>query len=137
MVGWDGLYEVSDDGLIRSVERLLSRPHPKNPAKMQTRRYGGKEIRPKVNRNGYVEVALWKNNAQHFKLLHRLVAEAFCEGAGEQVNHKDGDKSNNAASNLEWVTCSENHRHAYRVLGRKIPWSGAQAKSFLERTCRA
>lgn len=54
-------------------------------------------------------------------LVHRLVAKAFLGlPAGDlEVNHKDGNPANNHVSNLEWVTRSENHRHAYRVLGRK------------------
>ena len=54
-------------------------------------------------------------------LVHRLVALAYVPNPNgkPQVNHKDGNRANNAAENLEWVTCSENHCHSYRELTRK------------------
>ncbi len=55
--------------------------------------------------------------------IHRIVALAYCPNPNKKpcVNHKDGDKTNNAPNNLEWVTHSENHLHAYKKLGRKTP----------------
>lgn len=55
--------------------------------------------------------------------IHRLVAHAFCEGFSEirnTVNHIDGNKFNNKASNLEWVSQSENNKHAYTALSRPV-----------------
>lgn len=63
---------------------------------------------------GYPTVTLRHNGVQVQRLVHRLVAESFCcrpEGAN-QVNHKDGDKKNNQASNLEWVSAKQNMRHS-------------------------
>jgi hypothetical protein len=55
-------------------------------------------------------------------LEHRYIAKKFIPNPENKpcVNHKDGNRSNNNLDNLEWVTYSENHKHAYRVLGRKV-----------------
>ena len=66
---------------------------------------------------GYKLVGIRKNGVHHNYLVHRLVAKAFVENPRglDIVNHIDGDKSNNNYTNLEWVTCSENTRHAIRM----------------------
>lgn len=73
-------------------------------------------LKPSLKKSGYLEVTLTdKEGEQNYYLIHRLVATYFCkhkEGADE-VNHIDGNKLNNNASNLEWVTRNENLKHAY------------------------
>jgi len=66
--------------------------------------------------HGYPQVTLRHNGVQVQRLLHRLVAEAFCERAEgcDQVNHKDGDKTNNSADNLEWVSAKQNMAHSVK-----------------------
>ena len=79
------------------------------------------------NGAGYKKVAIHNlSKDKKFKMknlyLHRIVAELFLPKPLEhqtQVNHIDGDKTNNCVTNLEWVTDGENLLHAYRVLGRK------------------
>ena len=85
------------------------------------------ELSPvKNSRNGYMQISLriGKENGEpkselHF--VHRLVAKAFIPNPGNlpQVNHKDGDKTNNTVENLEWVSRKQNMRHSYEVLGHK------------------
>ena len=131
VVGFEGLYEVSDHGEVRSLQRIVERPHPKNSSKVQRRVYGGCVLRPKINRNGYVECQLWNENKAHTRSVHRMVAEAFLGVKdGLEVNHLDGVKTNNKLTNIEWVTRSENHTHAYRKLGRIVPISGKISKTF-------
>ena len=106
--GYEGLYEVSDDGQVR---RLLS---------------NGKTKPVKNRENLYPTVSLSKNSIRRSYNVHRLVAEAFLEkpeGATE-VNHKDGNKWNNNVSNLEWVTQRENYLHAVKELNH-FPWGKA------------
>lgn len=71
---------------------------------------------PNPKKSGYYEMNIRDDEGNsHSVLLHRIVAEYFCqkrEGADE-VNHKDGDKHNNNADNLEWVTRNENLKHAF------------------------
>jgi hypothetical protein len=63
--------------------------------------------------NGYYRVVLTRNQKQTILAVHRIVAQEFIGLSDKpQVNHKDGDKSNNAVSNLEWVTREENVKHA-------------------------
>lgn len=92
----------------------------------------GKDLsNKKSNGNGYLIAALCKNGKYTNKYIHRLVAEAFIPNPENkpQVNHKDGNKSNNCVENLEWVTRYENDIHKYRVLKKYTP----RSKSLLER----
>lgn len=97
---YEGLYEVSDDGKIYSVKT-------------------GKE-RVQIN-SVYKCITLSKNGINKTYSVHSVVAEVFIgkRPEGFQVNHKDGNKHNNFASNLEYVTRSQNTKHAYDVLGFK------------------
>lgn len=72
----------------------------------------------KDDNKGYLRVNLWIRGRCYHKSIHRLVAEAFIPNPDNkpQVNHIDGNKKNNAASNLEWSTISENQQHSYKVL---------------------
>lgn len=76
----------------------------------------GKVLKPAVSNCGYERVAIYRNGKQKRLSVHRLVAETFFgEPTAPNVNHKDGNKRNNAALNLEWCTPSENSKHAVRT----------------------
>jgi hypothetical protein len=71
---------------------------------------------------GYETVVLFNENGRKSRTVHRLVAKAFIcndDKLKNQVNHIDGNKTNNNVSNLEWVTMSENMLHSYNELSRK------------------
>lgn len=82
----------------------------------------GRQLIPQRNVHGYYFVTLYNDHDMKKYLVHRLVAEAFIPNVYNkpQVNHIDGCKRNNRASNLEWCTNSENELHAFR-LGLKHP----------------
>ena len=88
-------------------------------------RHTGREIKPQKNGKGYYRVGIGKK----LLFVHRLVAEKYIPNPeGKlQVNHKDGDKTNNNADNLEWVTNQENRSHAIKnslhLTGEKCPWA--------------
>lgn len=101
---YEGIYQVSNLGRVRSLDRLNSAGH----------RLKGRVLRSSPNSLGYHLVSLTKNGRQTSMRVHRLVALAFIENPHNkpQVNHLDGDKNNNYETNLEWSTSKENIKHA-------------------------
>jgi len=93
-------YEVSNLGRVKSLSRNTT---------------AGKILKPSTSRFGYKKVTLCKNNKLTYFLVHRLVAIAFLDNPNSlpTVNHKDGDKSNNIISNLEWSTHSQQLKHGH------------------------
>jgi hypothetical protein len=77
-----------------------------------------RKLKPNII-HGYEVICLRKNKKNFYKLVHRLVAQAFIPNPKNkrEVNHKDGVKTNNNVENLEWTTSSENKLHASHVLG--------------------
>lgn len=77
--------------------------------------------------DGYLCINLWKDGKGQFFRVHRLVAAAFLDNKDNlpEVNHKDGDKTNNFVENLEWVTRLQNVRHSFDT-GLKTPIYGEQ-----------
>lgn len=103
--GYEGLYQVSNLGRVKSLERRVC--NHKNGA---TRLIREQIITPTDNGNGYKIVGLRMKRKRQSKYVHRLVAEHFLEkpSGKDLVNHIDYDKSNNAVTNLEWCTQLEN-----------------------------
>lgn len=103
--GYEGMYQVSNDGRMRS------------------HKYGyWREMKIGKHNHGYRSVNLSKNAQTKTWLIHRLVLLAFIGACPDelQVNHKNGNKADNHLGNLEYVTVSENHEHARKVLGKAI-----------------
>lgn len=113
--GYEGLYQVSTMGRIKSLSRKDMRGRCINEIILKPYRDGDL---------GYVAVSLLKNGVSKRFKVHRLVASAFIpkQEDKDQVNHKNGIKNDNRIINLEWVTSSENRRHALDVL--KVKSSG-------------
>lgn len=99
VLGYEGRYKISDDGVVYS--------HPRTTTK-------GGVLSPSPNGKGYLKVVLHKDGRRKTLNIHRLVATHFVKGYfdGAHVNHIDFDKTNNTSYNLEWVTADENNRHS-------------------------
>jgi hypothetical protein len=110
--GFEGLYEVSSFGIVRSVDRVVERRNRwKTPYKVF---YPGKELRQKMDKYGYMTVCIFIGGMRKYIAVHRLVASAFIPNPKglSQVNHKNCNKRDNRSTNLEWTTPIENIHHA-------------------------
>jgi len=107
--GYEGYYQVSNMGRVRSVDRVVE--HNKG-GYCQLK---GRLLKLYTTKKGYDRVNLNKNGKIKFFLVHRLVTQAFIPNpeSKPQVNHIDGVKTNNNVSNLEWCTPSENIKHSF------------------------
>lgn len=106
--GFEGLYQVSNMGNVRSFDRVIE--VERNGITMKQHRKG-KVLRQLPRKHGYLAVFLYKSDGKRtHESVHRLVASAFCERKKEatEVNHKNEIKTDNRAENLEWITHKEN-----------------------------
>lgn len=106
VVGFEGIYDVSDHGRVKRV-KLSRRSKP------------GHILKGSMTVSGYPQVGLSVNGKRTSYKTHRLVAMAFIPFAQDdlEVNHKDCNKTNNNVDNLEWVSRSENMKHAANIFG--------------------
>lgn len=114
--GYEGLYQVSNKGRIKGMDRTVS-CHSKFK-----KSWKGKIKVPYKNKNGYLLVRLHKKGGARAYSVHRLVAMAFIPNPKNypQTNHISGVKTDNCVKNLEWCTMSYNHKHAYSIGLKKI-----------------
>lgn len=109
--GYDGLYQASNMGSIRSVDGKIT-----SNVRYAVRKWSSRILKPKkrMRTNGMYDprVDLWKDGMHKSLLVSRLVAMTWCEGYSEEltVNHIDGNPLNNVVDNLEWITRAENIR---------------------------
>lgn len=113
-----GIYQISNMGRFKSLDRVVSN------------QYGSfikKEAILKSVSTIYEVVITCVNNVKKTESIHRLMAEAFIENPLNlpQINHIDGNKLNNKLENLEWVTRSQNQKHAYSI-GLQTPIVGSK-----------
>lgn len=105
--GYEGLYQVSNMGRVRSLDRKDARGN----------RIKGTMLAGGSDGKGYHTIALCRDGDVKNNLTHRLVAKAFLDNPNNlpEVNHKDEDKENNAVSNLEWCTSRYNIMYGTRT----------------------
>lgn len=110
VVGYEGLYQVSDKGNVKSLKSNSPKLLKQSPTNC-----------------GYMKVQLYQNGKGKMLYVHRLVAKAFLPNPQqkEEINHLDGNKANNVLSNLEWTSRSENQLHAINIgLRESSPMTG-------------
>ena len=132
IVGYEGLYEVSSYGRVRSLDMYVKARYG------NYRLHKGKVLSPGIRPDGYLFVNLTYNGKHKTITVHRLVAQAFLPNPDNlsEVNHKDEDKSNNRVENLEWCDRKYNLNYGSRkdkVRDTKIKngyWTGLSKEEY-------
>lgn len=111
ILGFIGLYEISDDGQVVRIST-----HGRRPKAIR------RVVRPHRKPNGYYAVDIQRDQQRYRTYLHRAVWEAFREPipSGFEINHRDGDRSNNRLDNLELTTSSGNMLHCFQELSPSL-----------------
>ena len=124
--GYEGIYQVSSLGRVRSLDRVIVKPHPRNTSMSMSFVKKSRILKQKQDRSGYCRVMLYDNFHQPIQyLVHRLVAIAFLSNQDNLpfVNHKDEKPQNNHVDNLEWCTCKYNNTYGTaRIRGGRNHW---------------
>ena len=108
IVGWENLYEVSNFGRVRSLDRYVNQLNYQRFCK-------GQLLKPTLHKSNYCIVTLRNSGFQKISKVHQLVMNTFnpnTSGLKLEINHIDGNTQNNRLDNLEWVTHKENLQHA-------------------------
>lgn len=129
--GYEGLYQISNLGRLRSLDRYVRHKKIKS-----LRLLKGKIMSPTIsNSTGYLVSTLYNKGKGKQVTIHRLVAETFIPNPENkpEVNHINGIRDDDRVENFEWVNRSENQLHAYKILkrGYKLP-NKEQRKKYLD-----
>lgn len=125
LTGYIGIYQVSNNGRIKSLSRKIVRKNGQIAIVKE------KILKSKKDRYGYFFIVLSNNNIRKTILVHRLVAAAFIPNPENKpcIDHIDGNRANNHADNLRWVTVKENQNNPIT----KSKWIGKKAKPHHEK----
>ncbi|USH44585.1 HNH endonuclease [Microbacterium phage Cassita] len=117
--GYEGYYEASTQGGVRSLPRVVRR---KNGS---VQPWPGKVLTPQRDNSGYLSVTLSRAGSERRVMVHRIVAETFIPNPQKlpMVLHGDGSKDNNTVSNLRWGTNLDNIEDAKRHGTYRRPWA--------------
>ena len=112
VIGYEGLYQISDNGKLRSTERTI-----KYPDGYSDRLFKSKELSLNVSKNGYIYFDLYRNQKRKRFFSHVLVMMSFIrpKQGFEDINHINGIKKDNRIDNLEYCSRSENMIHAFKI----------------------
>ncbi|MCG1009249.1 HNH endonuclease [Salinicoccus sp. ID82-1] len=110
VVGYEGIYEVSTHGRVRT--HINKTTHSNRHG---VRKWRQRVLKEKDPKGRDVRVSLWKDKVEKSHLVHRLVADAFIPRTRgkDSINHIDGNPRNNHVSNLEWCDYKHNNNHAF------------------------
>jgi len=130
--GFDGNYLVSNYGRVKSTFKVIERSDGTSHTRVS------KVLKPATDARGYLRVAMSHKGRLITKKVHRLVAIAFIENKLNypQVNHIDCNKKNNHFSNLEWVTNSQNIKHAIDNGLIKMQYSSEERRQHVNTTVK-
>lgn len=133
------VWRVSSEGRVRTPAHTTTYTRVRNGKEQKfTSSFKERDLTPVKTATGYLEVYATKNGRRTHHLLHRLVGMAFVPGYSPEltINHINGDKTDNAPSNLEWVSLARNTQHQWEtglvdLRGEKQPQAKLTSKRVL------